>query len=120
MPYVCIKLPVGPADVVQRVPRHISLTLKTLSSWRAEGTQKSCLHQKLGRTQIKVHPSFWCKRPGGLCTSLARRIGGIDHCFRSAHIIVLADVALPFTKIFTLRVNRFLHVNATHSQGSYF
>jgi len=39
MPYVCIKLPVGPADVVQRVPRHISLTLKTLSSWRAEGTR---------------------------------------------------------------------------------
>jgi hypothetical protein len=69
---------------------------------------------------IWVHLSFWCKRPGGLRTSLARRIGGIDHCIRSAHIIVLADVALPFTKIFTLRVNRFLHVNATHSQGSYF
>ena len=29
-------------------------------------------------------PSFWCKRGSGLRTSLARRIGGIDHASDSS------------------------------------
>ena len=37
-----------------------------------------------------VLPSFWCKRRCGVRTSFARRIGGIEHCFRSAPIAVLA------------------------------
>jgi hypothetical protein len=39
-----------------------------------------------------VLPSFWRKRRGGVRASLARPIVSIDHCFRSAPIVVLARV----------------------------